>query len=62
MALPRVTQTILDGASGALALGSELHIKVGAANSGTADTLAIYTDPDQLETDFGGGPLVEAAA
>jgi hypothetical protein len=62
MALPAVTQTILDGASGALALGSDLHVKVGVSSTGTADTLVIYTDPDDLETDYGTGPLVEAAA
>lgn len=62
MALPGVTQSILDTASGALALGSDLHVKVGISSSGDQETFAIYTDPDELADDFGVGPLVEAAA
>lgn len=62
MALPGVTQTVRDGASGALALGSDLHVKIGISSTGDEETFAIYTDPDALSDDFGTGPLVEAAA
>lgn len=62
MTIPYVQNTILDGAGGALALGSELHVKVGVATGGDADTFAIYTSPDDIETEFTSGPLCESAS
>lgn len=62
MALPGVKQTIRDGASGALALGSDLHVKIGISSEGDELTFKVYSDPDTLADDFGGGPLVEAGA
>jgi hypothetical protein len=62
MTIPYVKNTILDGAGGALALGSELHVKIGVATSGDEETFAIYTSPDAIETEFVSGPLAEAGA
>ncbi len=62
MTLPYVKNTVRDGQSGALALGSELHVKIGVASQGDHNELVIYTDPDTLATDYGVGPLVSAAA
>jgi hypothetical protein len=61
MTIPYVSNTILDGAGGALALGSELHVKIGAATSGDA-TFQIFTSPDDVETEYTSGPLCEAGS
>lgn len=61
MTLPGVTQTIRDGALGLLALGSELHVKVGLAAGGTANEPFISSDPQTIVDEFVGGELVEAA-
>ncbi len=62
MTIPYVLNTILDGAGGALALGSELHVKCGVATGGDELTFAIFTSPDAIETEFTSGPLAEAGA
>lgn len=62
MTIPYVNQTVRDGASGALALGSDLHVKIGVATSGTEGAFTIYTDADSVIDDLVGGPLCEAAA
>lgn len=61
MTLPGVTQTIRDGALGLLALGSELHVKVGLCTAGTVDEVFISGDPEAIRTQLGRGELVEAA-
>lgn len=62
MTLPYVKNTILDGAGGALALGSELHVKVGVATGGDELTFAVFTSPDAIETEFTSGPLCEVGS
>lgn len=62
MTIPYVKNTILDGAGGALALGSDLHVKCGVATSGDELTFAIFTSPDDIETEFTSGPLCEAGS
>lgn len=60
MTLPGLTQTIRDGALGLLALGSELHCKVGLCTSGTENEAAAYGDPQAARDALGRGPLVES--
>ncbi len=62
MTIPYVKNTIRDNGSSALALGSDLHVKIGVASQGTHNVLTVYTDPDALVTALGTGPLVSAAA
>lgn len=62
MTIPYVKNTIRDNGSAALALGSDLHVKIGVASQGTHNVLTIYTDPDAIVTALGTGPLVSAAA
>lgn len=63
MTTPSVTITQLDNALGVLpaSAGRVLAI-VGASSSGTANVPAAYARVRDLVTDFGVGPLVEAAA
>ncbi len=61
MTLPGVRQTIRDGALGLLALGSELHVKVGLCTQGTVNEVLISSDPETIRTELGRGELVEAA-
>lgn len=60
MALPGVQQTIRDGALGLLALGSDLHVKVGLATSGPVNEVVITSDPQTIRDTFTSGELVEA--
>lgn len=60
--LPYVKQTVQDRSSGALALGSDLHVKIGVSSLGTHNLFEIFTDPDALTTARGVGPVVSAAA
>lgn len=63
MTQPAVTMTELDGALGILppSAGALLAI-VGTSIDGAEDTPAAYARVSDLVTDFGRGPLVEAAA
>jgi len=62
MAISKITQTIQDGALGLTAgSGLDQHIKVGVASSGTANVLKWHTDPQAVKTEFGTGPVVDAA-
>lgn len=63
MGVPAVNQTELDGALGVLPPSSgELLALAGYSSSGTVATPATYGSATALATDFGVGPLVEAAA
>lgn len=63
MSLPSVNITELDGSIGVLppSAGGLLAL-IGSAASGPVDTPATYATVRGLVADFGGGPLVEAAA
>lgn len=60
MALPRVTQTIRDGALGLGALDTDLHVKIGLCTAGTVNGVFISGDPEAVRTQLGQGALVEA--
>lgn len=62
MTLPYVKNTVRDGQSGALALGADLHVKIGVSSAGSYAGMVVYTDPDTLADDYGVGPLVSAGA
>ena len=55
--------TIADGAAGALSIpANQLQVVIGCSSSGTAATVVATSNPRTLATEFGSGPLVEAAA
>jgi hypothetical protein len=63
MTQPKVTITELDGALGVLPPSAgALYALVGASSSGAVATPATYARITDIESDFGVGPLVEAAA
>jgi len=63
MTQPNVLITELDGALGILPPGSgNLHACLGVSSSGPLDTPAAYARIKDIQTDFGAGPNVEAAA
>jgi hypothetical protein len=63
MAIPDVRTTILDGALGLAApSSSRTQVKLGTSSSGTVNTLYSISDITTLQSTFGQGPLVEAAA
>lgn len=63
MSQPSVTITELDGALGVLPPSAgALFALVGVSSSGPVDTPATYARITDITTDFGDGPLVEAAA
>lgn len=63
MSQPKVTITELDGAVGILPpTAGRLLAIVGASSSGTANAPATYARVRDVQTAFGYGPLVEAAA
>lgn len=63
MTQPAVTITELDGALGILpASAGRLFALVGVSSSGPVDTPATYARISDIESAFGIGPLVEAAA
>jgi hypothetical protein len=60
MALPKVTQTISDGALGiAESDDSSTHVAIGVCSAGTVNALTFYSDPDTLKAACGIGPLVD---
>jgi hypothetical protein len=63
MAIPNVNVTILDGALG-LSPGSSdrIQVKIGCSSAGVANVLTAVSSISDLQTQFGYGPLVEAAA
>jgi hypothetical protein len=63
MALPDVTVSITDGALGLLPEATDKIVAfIGVASSGTVETLYAINDLETLQSTFGYGPLVEAAA
>src|SRR6478672_10004746 len=62
MTLPRVKQTILDGALGlATEDSTQTQVKVGITEKGPLNTLAFFSDATELQAAYGTGPTVEAA-
>src|SRR4051812_30861879 len=62
MSLPDSTLTILDGALGVVPQDSSgISALIGTSSSGTANTVTEYGDIQSVRTDFGSGPLIEAA-
>lgn len=63
MTQPKVTITELDGALGILPPSAgRLPAVVGVSSTGVANTPATFARVQDLQTNFGDGPLVEAAA
>lgn len=63
MSQPNVSMTELDGALGVLPPSAGLlHAIVGVSSKGPTDTPATYARVKDVIADFGGGPMVEAAA
>ena len=63
MSQPAVTITELDGALGILPTSAgRLYALAGVSSAGPVDTPATYARVSDIQADFGGGPLVEAAA
>lgn len=62
MTLPAVTTTELDGALGAIPVGSKVLRIVGTSSLGPTNMPAGYGSKKALQADFGIGPLVEMAA
>lgn len=62
MALPEVTQTIVDGALGTAPVNTDgICTKLGVCSLGTPNTLYSFMRPQDVVTQLGYGPLVEAA-
>lgn len=63
MAIPNVNVSILDGALGLSAGSSDrTQVKIGCSSAGTANVLTSVSSISDLVTQFGHGPMVEAAA
>ncbi len=61
MPIPKITQTFVDGALGLVGnSGSNTHIKIGVASSGTVGTIYAFSDPALAKSTLGTGPLVDA--
>lgn len=59
--LPSTDFVIQDGGLGLLPEAVDgLHVKIGTASSGSANTLLAFSDPTDVATTFGQGPLVRS--
>jgi hypothetical protein len=63
MTIPNVDVTLLDGALGLAAdSAARTQVKIGCSSAGTANVLTAVSSPSSLVSQFGQGPLVEAAS
>jgi hypothetical protein len=62
MALPEVTQEVVDGALGTAPDNIDgVSVKLGVSSLGSPNTLYSFSRPQDVRTNLGEGPLVEAA-